>query len=136
MNSQMLMGFALSVSSDTKYTAFSLDSLIKAAEVTLLGLGMVFLVLAILWGVLAIFKVVFAGEPKPKKEAVKEAPVAPQEPAVVETAQDDGELIAVITAAIEAYRASESNGDADYAGGFRVVSFRRAGAGRPWDSNK
>ena len=135
MNVQMLTGVMLSISPDTKYPAFSVDSIAKAAEVAVLGLGMVFLVLAILWGVLAIFKVVFGGEKKAKKEPVKEvsAPAAVAEPEPV-AEQDDGELIAVITAAIEAYRASESGGDEDYAGGFRVVSFKRAGAGRPWNS--
>ena len=135
MNIQMLTGVMLSVNPDTKYPAFSIDALAKAAEVAVLGLGMVFLVLAILWGVLAIFKVIFGGEKKAKKEPVKEtvAPAAVAEPEPDE-AQDDGELIAVITAAIEAYRASESGGDEDYAGGFRVVSFKRAGAGRPWNS--
>ena len=135
MNIQMLTGVMLSVSPDMKYPAFSLDSLAKAAEVAVLGLGMVFLVLAILWGVLAIFKVIFGGEKKAKKEPVKDAPapVTAPEPAPA-AAQDDSELIAVITAAIEAYRASESGGDEEYAGGFRVVSFKRAGAGRPWNS--
>ena len=125
----------LSVSPDMKYPAFSLDALAKAAEVAVLGLGMVFLVLAILWGVLAIFKVLFGGEKKAKSEPAKDAPapVVASETVPV-AAQDDSELIAVITAAIEAYRASESGGDEDYAGGFRVVSFKRAGAGRPWNS--
>ena len=135
MNGQMIQGFLLSVSPDTKYTAFSADAFMKAAEVALLGIAMVFLVLAILWGVLAIFKVVFAdGKKKEKIESVSETPAPVAEPVPVADVQDDGELIAVITAAIEAYRAAESGGDENYAGGFRVVSFRRAGAGRPWNS--
>ena len=51
-------------------------------------------------------------------------------------AADDGELIAVITAAIAAYRASEEGMSAAEAGGFRVVSFKRASTGRAWNSNK
>lgn len=138
MNVQMIQGFMLAVGADKKYDVFNGElgeAVIKAVEVTLLGLGMVFLVLAILWGVLAIFKVLFSGEKKVEKTTNADIPVAPvAEPEPVEAEADDGELIAVITAAIEAYRASESGGDENYAGGFRVVSFKRAGAGRPWNS--
>lgn len=138
MNMQMIQGFMLSVvSPDTKYQAFSGDAWLKAAEVALFGMAMVFLVLAVLWAVLAVFKLLFAGSGEKKKESEPEAPapaVTVTEPAPVADVQDDGELIAVITAAIEAYRASESGGDENYAEGFRVVSFRRAGAGRPWNS--
>ena len=137
MNVQMIQGFMLAVGTDKKYDVFNGElgeAVIKAVEVTVLGLGMVFLVLAILWGVLAIFKVLFSGEKKSEKTNA-DLPVAPvAEPEPVEAEADDGELIAVITAAIEAYRASESGGDENYAGGFRVVSFKRAGAGRPWNS--
>ena len=49
---------------------------------------------------------------------------------------DDGELIAVITAAIAAYRASEEGLTGDDVNGFRVVSFKRATKGRAWNSNK
>ena len=136
MNVQMIQGFLLSVSPDTKYPAFSSESLVKAVEVAVLGMSMVFLVLAILWGVLAIFKVLFSEKKKDEKTEKVEstpAPVAEPEPVAVET-QDDGELIAVITAAIEAYRSAEANGDENYVKGFRVVSFKRVGAGRPWNS--
>lgn len=135
MNIQMMTVFALKAGSDMKYQAFSPEALAKAAEVAVFGMAMVFLVLAILWAVLAVFKVLFGGEKKAENASVEEntAPVATVEPEPV-AAQDDGELIAVITAAIEAYRASESGGDEDYASGFRVVSFKRAGAGRPWNS--
>ena len=139
MNVQMITSYALSVGSDMKYQAFSGDAWAKAAEVTLLGMGMVFSVLAILWGVLAIFKLVFAREKKPAKanevkaEALK---VAEPAPVAVEAVADDSELIAVITAAVAAYRASEEGMTAAEAGGFRVVSFKRAGTGRAWNSNK
>ena len=109
MNVQMIQGFMLAVGADKKYDVFNGElgeAVIKAVEVTLLGLGMVFLVLAILWGVLAIFKVLFSGEKKSEKTNA-DLPVAPvAEPEPVEAEADDGELIAVITAAIEAYRAS------------------------------
>ncbi len=114
--------------------AFSPERLAFAGQMTLIGLGMVFAVLAILWAVLSIFKIIFA-KPEPKKQTAP-APVAPQpkavEPApVVNTAGDD-ELIAVITAAVAAYIASEE--PEAYQGGFRVVSFRRANGGRAWNA--
>ena len=114
--------------------AFSPERLALAGEMTLLGMGMVFAVLAILWAVLAIFKLVFA-KPEPKKvskpEPVAEvAPVVTPEP-VAYVAGDD-ELVAVITAAIVAYRQNEEPGVAP--GGFRVVSFRRANGGKAWNA--
>ena len=136
MNVQMMTGYALKVDPNTKYDAFSLDALAKAAEVAVFGMAMVFLVLIILWGVLAVFQLIFAGETKKKAEVKTEEaiPVKVAEPEPVAVAQDDTQLIAVLTAAIEAYRASESCGDENYASGFRVVSFKRVGAGRPWNS--
>lgn len=137
--------YALSTAADQTYKAFSPEAWAKAGEVTLLGMGLIFSVLAILWAVLAIFKLVFAGNTDTKKkseEAPKKAAEAPaaapsvEVPAVgVVTPQGDEELIAVITAAVTAYRASEGMDNAT-ASGFRVVSFKRAGAGRAWNSNK
>lgn len=135
MNYQMLMGYALSVGSDMKYPAFSSEAWSKAAEVSILGMVMIFSVLSILWAVLAIFKLMFVGKVKKTEAVPKTEPQTTSAP-VAEEAADDGELIAVITAAIEAYRATDEGMDSASAGSFRVVSFRRAGAGRPWNSNK
>ena len=116
--------------------AFSPERLALAGQMTLLGMGMIFAVLATLWGVLAIFKLIFA---KPEKKKAKPAPEAPKaepvvvpEPVVAPAATDDAELIAVLTAAIAAYEASLGNEVAP--GGFRVVSFRRANGGKAWNS--
>ena len=116
--------------------AFSPERLALAGQMTLLGMGMIFAVLATLWGVLAIFKLIFA---KPEKKKAKPAPAAPKtepvvvpEPVVAPAATDDAELIAVLTAAIAAYEASLGNEVAP--GGFRVVSFRRANGGKAWNS--
>ena len=67
-------------------------------------------------------------------EAAAPVLAAEPEPTVVQT--DDGELVAVITAAIAAYRSSEEGLTGEAAGGFRVVSFKRAAGGRAWNSNK
>lgn len=116
--------------------AFSAERLALAGQMTLIGMGMIFAVLAILWGVLVIFKLIFTRKPKKKtknaEELKAESAVAPT-PAVVENVEtDDGELIAVITAAVAAYRA-DTEDEAD-AGSFRVVSFRRTNGGRAWNS--
>jgi len=114
--------------------AFSLARWAEAGRMTLLGMVMIFAVLGLLWAVLSVFKLVMVGK---AKEAKKEEPVAT--PAPVAEAEsvvaDDGELVAVIAAAIAAYRASEGM-DATDASAFRVVSFRRATNGRSWNANR
>ena len=88
----------------------------------LIGMGTIFLVLAILWGALEIFHRIVEARSK----ATAPAPAAPAAPAKVQesapVAQDDGALIAVITAAVAAAMAQENGGEAP---AFRVVSFRR-----------
>ena len=114
--------------------AFSPERLALAGQMTLLGMAMIFAVLSALWGVLTIFKLVFA-KPEPKKKttpAPAAEPVVGPEPVVVPEETDDTELIAILTAAIMAYEA-EQNPDAEPAN-FRVVSYRRANGGRSWNS--
>ncbi|MBE6546902.1 MAG: hypothetical protein E7668_05635 [Ruminococcaceae bacterium] len=137
---------ALAIRDNGTYEPFSGEAWRYAGEMTLLGMGMIFAVLAILWGVLAIFKVIFAGKtPKaPKEKAPKaktETPAAvSDEPsdevkavlaATVRAVQeDDAATVAVLTAAVAAYRAQEGTD-----GAFRVVSFRRTG-GRAWNAKR
>ena len=102
--------------------------------VPLFGMVMIFAVLSILWGVLSLFKFFFV---KPEKKVEKSAPVEVKAEPVVESAPvvastNDDELVAVITAAVAAYIASEDPAVAQ--NGFRVVSFRRANGGRAWNS--
>jgi sodium pump decarboxylase gamma subunit len=111
--------------------AFSAERWVYAGQMTLLGMGMVFLVLAILWAVLGIFKAcLYHPAETTKKEAPETAapvvPAAPQQP--VATAADDGALLAVITAAVAA--AMEEEGTTP--SGFRVVSFKKTTRG-PWN---
>ncbi len=104
-------------------------------QMPLLGMGMIFAVLATLWAVLVLFKFIFA-KPAPKKKsepaAPKAEPVVIPEPVVAPAANNDAELIAVLTAAIVAYEASQGNEVAP--GDFRVVSFRRTNGGKAWNS--
>ena len=110
-----------------------------AGQVVLIGMGMVFAVLALLWGVLAIFgKVMTSGNKKKtadEQPAEAPAPVAapaelPEEMPAGETgtaAEDDEELVAALTAAVAAAIASDEELSSRFASGFRVVSFKKAG---------
>lgn len=126
--------------------ALALDSetLTMMWQTPLLGMGMIFAVLSILWGILALMKFIMVGKsPKAKKEEKPSAiaEVIEESVAVTDDAPeafnetDDGELVAIIAAAVAAYRESEGLGE-EYTGGFRVVSFRRANSGRAWNANK
>ena len=122
--------------------ALTSETLTMLWQVPLLGMMMVFAVLATLWGILTLFKLVFVGK-TPKEQKAPKAPKAPKAEnkpqiatadvsAAAPVAQsDDAQLIAVITAAVAAYMAEEGT---DYAGGFRVVSFKRVRGGRTWNS--
>jgi len=97
---------------------FSAENLANAGSMLLRGMGTVFFVLVILWGIIALFGAVSSA-------AAKKAPKAAPAPAAVSAdpapAADDGALVAAITAAIEAYRASEGLAATPY----RVVSFKK-----------
>lgn len=115
-----------------------------ALQGTVTGMVMVFAVLALLWGIISLSKVVFYDIPNKKKAAAENAnkqesapvsaPVTPVEAPVVAdgaTGQDDGELAAVITAAIAAMIESGDYQN-EFIGGFRVVSFKRT-TGKAWN---
>ncbi len=117
----------------------------EAGTMVVLGILMVFAVLAIIMIVLMIMERAFAAKPKNSESTAKAAPQKPapkakpapapkvQPAPAVQTARDDGAVIAAITAAISAMLAAE-NGDTTYQGGFRVVSFKRSNRGTPWNS--
>ena len=97
----------------------------QAALNTVLGMGTTFVVLILLAIIIALFGKVMSGASKTKKAApaaapAKAAPAAAPAPAPVEETVDDGELIAVIAAAIAA---SEGRTSTD---GFVVRSIRKA----------
>ena len=137
MSLNVLEAVALAVRADGTYAPFSGDAFRYAGEMTLLGMGMVFAVLGLLWGVLAIFKLAFVKKEKTPAKKMTEEPIAPVElsesvEAPVPEETDEKELIAVLSAAIAAYREAECG----VAGGFRVVSFKRANGPRAWNRGK
>lgn len=125
---------SIALTSLTMAEKFSLSG-----EMLLRGMGTVFMVLIILFVILKIFGAVFGGATKEKpqsapapKAAKAEAP-APA-PAPVQTAapaQDDSQLIAVITAAIAAYQSESGKPNLP----FRVVSFTRKNNASGWMGN-
>ena len=103
------------------------ERLSYAMQMLLLGMGTVFAVLIILWLCVALFRLIFSGAARNKADKspkeIKQERVAEPTPVVAPTAPDNGELLAVITAAVAAML--EAEGSPAYDGGFRVVSFRR-----------
>lgn len=98
------------------------DKLLLGGQVSLLGMGTVFAVLAILWGLVELMHLLLTGVSGDKKEKKAEAPVEAPATApapVVSAPADDLEIVAAITAAIAAASGSSPSS-------FRVVSFKRA----------
>ena len=121
------------ISKNTKFDNIG-DALEYGLPMSLFGFAIVFGVLILIWGILSLFKVFFYTIPNAKKNAlaktkVEEKPVAKVEKAVetpvtpvAEDKSSDGEVVAAIIAAIEAYRAGNGS---TAPGGFRVVSFKK-----------
>lgn len=111
-----------------------------ALQGTVTGMVMVFAVLTLLCLVVALSKVIFYDIPKRARENAK-AQEESEQAVEVETNEtvaltdanydtdDDGQLIAVITAAVSAVIESGEYGD-EFASGFRVVSFKRTNNGK------
>lgn len=127
--------FFLKAASEPDIGGFmSPERLELAGQVLLIGLGMVFAVLALLWGILTIFGKVMtrqkkqANEPAPAPEAPAEeiAPALSEPEPAAASAEDDGELIAVITAAVAAAIESDEVLSSRFESGFRVVSFKKS----------
>ena len=98
-----------------------------ALEYTLIGMGVVFLVLIFISFIISLFKYIPGSGAYKKNEKAAEKPVqtvkAEPVPAAAASvpAADDGQLVAVITAAIKAYMDSQGvQGD-----GYVVRSIRR-----------
>ena len=138
VNIELLRAGELAIRENGTYAPLSGEAWIYALEMTLLGMGMIFAVLGVLLGVLAVFKLIFArpaAKSKAKEPQKKESPKIEEASApavVVPEATDDAALIALLTAAIVAYE-SENGNEVDPSS-FRVVSFRRTNGGRSWNS--
>lgn len=114
---------------------------------TLLGMGVIFAVLILLWLILELFHLCMSKATGKKTDKAAEEPVpepAPvpvpvEEPVPVAETADDGELIAAITAAISVYLEGEavavgpSASVSQFASGFRVVSFKKVGSAAHWN---
>ncbi len=114
---------------------FSAKRIEYAITVTLQGMLMVFAVLSILWGVVSLMKVFLHDIPQKraaKKQAlsaaVAEAAAPAEQPAEIAPVadEDEGEIVAAITAAIAVMLQSEEY-KGQFESGFRVVSFTRKG---------
>jgi len=122
--------------------AFSPERITYALEMTALGILAVFAVLALLWAVLGLFKVLFYNDPKKNEKKTPEVVAAPEVvvPTPIETVpvatQNNDATVAVIMAAISAYISSDPELAQMYSGGFRVVSFKRVRDKASWNSRK
>ena len=105
-----------------------------AIRMTVLGMGMVFSVLALLWLVLVIFKNALTEKPsKAKAEEASEPAPAPAPAVTPVPAGDDPAIVAAITAAIAATIDSDPALSQQFAGGFRVVSFKKKSGKTSWN---
>lgn len=131
--------------------AFSSERIMYALRMTLLGMCAVFAVLALLYLVLQLFKLFVYTLPQKRKNAelqkdsqsaapagntvISDLPAVQDNGEAYETEADDAATVAVITAAIAAYIASDETLTREYSGGFRVVSFRRSRGNSSWNQN-
>ena len=116
---QKVMNFLKTQVLSTESTLTTAQKFSLAGTMILRGMATVFLVLILLWIVIAIFGAITKRTTGKEKAASPAAPTAPAEEAPA--ASNDGEIVAAIMAAIEAYRAEEGLTGR----GYRVVSFKK-----------
>ena len=102
----------------------------------LVGMLVVFSVLALLWLILEAFGAVARKGKKENKPVLAPAVVAPAPAPVPETAstENDEEIVAAITAALAVYM-EEAKAANPSINGFRVVSFKKVGSAAHWNQN-
>lgn len=81
------------------------NTLMKALMDTLMGMGSVFMILILICIIISLFKFI------PKESAAASGSGEPKTAAVINDEEDDGELIAVITAALKMAMAQEAPPD-------------------------
>ena len=97
--------------------------LLYSLQVTLVGMGIVFLVLIILMAVLYLFKLAFYRNPEKQKKQAQPAPVSVPEKTQaqpVATADQSEEIAAVLAAAVAAYYQTQPA-----VSRYRIRSFKR-----------
>lgn len=101
----------------------------------LVGMLVVFAVLALLWLILELFGFIARRSKKSSEKAVPApqpiTPVAEPEPV---PATNDDEIVAAITAALAIYM-EEAKAANPSINGFRVVSFKKVGSTAHWNQN-
>lgn len=102
----------------------------------LVGMLVVFSVLALLWLILEAFGAVARKGKKADKATSAPSMVAPAPAPVSETAstENDEEIVAAITAALAVYM-EEAKAANPSINGFRVVSFKKVGSAAHWNQN-
>jgi len=95
------------------------EAFIFGGAILIIGILTIFAVLCILWLFLVIFKLVFHDIPKKRAEKKPDKTVVTPDTSLEAKTINDGELIAVISAAI-AMAENDNSGSK-----FRVVSFKR-----------
>lgn len=103
----------------------------------LMGMVVIFAVLALLWLILEIFGAIARNgqraadtpAPAPAPEVTAPAPVPETAPAM-----SDEEIVAAITAALAVYL-EEAKATTPSINGFRVVSFKKVGSAAHWNQN-
>ena len=102
----------------------------------LVGMLVVFSVLALLWLILEAFGAVARKSKKENNPVPAPAVVAPAPAPVPETAstENDEEIVAAITAALAVYM-EEAKAANPSINGFRVVSFKKVGSAAHWNQN-
>lgn len=119
--------------SQTIFVCGILENAKLGGSVALLGMATVFIVLALLWLAIEIAHVFITMPGKSKKKSAENKNgaviVEKIEPVVVEEeapVQDDGEIVAAISAALAEYLDVPQSS-------FRVVSFKKAANGAHWN---
>lgn len=95
---------------DTIHSLSMGEKLAGAGITTLMGMGITFLVLILLWGCIAVMtKFTYRPNKGEKAPQTTDAAAAPSAPETVTAAAADDTLIAVISAAIAAYEGGSAN---------------------------
>ena len=106
------------------------DKMSEGVAVSIMGFIIVFVVLLVIMGILSLFNLIAKIESA--RGAAANVPSVPtpaiDTPAQEENLVDDTQLVAVITAAIAAARASEGEGGIEGTDGLFIKSIRRANA--------